>query len=183
MLVFVRSTASTAIRLPRPFLIAVCLTAWTGCAHRYEARSGSDHGVIGDSVCAMLTRVTLDVVDGRGAPVADAEVWRVETFDATPPIPERAHFQGRTDGNGRLMTSHCYAGASEVVIWSQRANATRLTYLVMHERAGYRRVTAEPPVTDVYRDGDPRESRVGRPVSYGYELAVRVEFPGQASPR
>lgn len=178
MLAFVRSTASTATRLPRPFLIAVCLTAWAGCAHRYEVGSGSDHAVIGDSVCAMLTRVTLDVVDGRGAPVADAEVWRVETFDATPPIPERAHFHGRTDGSGRLVTSHCYAGADDLYAWQRRDHATRLSFLVMHEHAGYRRVTAEPPVTAVYRDGDPRESRVGRPVSYGYELAVRVELPG-----
>lgn len=178
MLVFVRSTASAATRLPRPFLIAVCLTAWAGCAHRHEVRSGSSHAVIGDSVCAMLTRVTLDVVDGRGAPVADAEVWRVETFDATPPIPERAHFHGRTDANGRLVTSHCYAGADDLYAWQRRDHATRLSFLVMHEQAGYRRVAAEPSITDVYRDGDPRESRVGRPVSYGYELAVRVELPG-----
>ncbi len=131
---------------------------------------------IGDTTCGILTRITIDIVDGRGRPIRDAEAWRVETFDATPPIPERAHHVGRSNETGRLVTVHCYAAAGDILAWQRRPHATRLSFLVMHDTAGYRRVTVEPPITDVYSEGEVG-SRPGRPINYGYELALRVELP------
>ena len=137
--------------------------------------------IIGDSVCRILARVTIDVVDGRDEPVREAEVWSVESFDATPPIPERAHDDGRTNEAGRLVTSHCYAGFDDIDAWQRRPHATRLSYLVMHDAVGYRRVTVEPPLTEVYSNGDVSTSGPGRAVNHGYELAMRVQLPGRVT--
>ena len=154
----------------------------TACAPRRSPSVivGGGSGTISYTTCGILTRVIVDIVDGRGEPIRDAEVWRVETFDATPPIPERAYHSGRSNETGRLVTFHCYAGADDVLAWQRRPHATRLSFLVMHDAAGYRRVTVEPPIVEVYSEGDVSTSGPGRAVNYGYELALRVELPGPA---
>ena len=158
----------------------------TACAHRRPRWSpvvtgGVTTGSSEDVSCRILTRVTLDVVDVRGEPIRDADVWRVDTIVATPPIPERAHYVGRSNDTGRLVTSHCYAGADDILAWERDPHATRLSFLVMHDVAGYRRVTAEPPISAVNREGDVGALVAGRAVNHGYELALRVELPGHVT--
>lgn len=171
-----RVHADTALPVLGLLLLFLGVTA---CVHRAPSAVviGGGSGVTNDITCGILTRVTVDIVDARGQPVREAEVWRVETFHATPPIPERAHHVGRSNETGRLITSHCYAGSDDILAWQRRPHATRLSFLVMHDAAGYRRVTVEPPITDVYSGGEVG-SRPGRPINYGYELALRVELPG-----
>ena len=131
---------------------------------------------IGDSTCVMLARVTFTIVESAGAPVAGAEIWSVDESDAVPPLPTRAQRWGRSDVAGRFVTTHCYAGGDDVSAWQREAHPTRLSFLVLHDALGVRRAIVEPPLTDVYSEGDIRTSRLGRAVNYGYELAVRITY-------
>lgn len=124
----------------------------------------------------MLARLTFAVVDADGSPVQGAEIWHVDESRAVPPLPVRAERLGRTDAVGQLVSSHCFAGASDVVYWSTSPNPTRLSFLILHDTLGVRRTVVEPSLTAVYSEADVRTTRVGRPVNRGYELHVPVTF-------
>jgi hypothetical protein len=124
-----------------------------------------------DGTCAVIARLGVSVTQAAGVPLQDAEVWLVDEPGPAPPAPTRAERLGGTDASGVLTRWHCFAGSDEVLFWQREPRPTRLVLLILHDVYGVRRAIVEPPIADVFRDGDLRGNPTAR-----YELPIAVTF-------
>ena len=130
-------------------------------------------GTISDDVCVVLARLAFSVTEAAGMPVENAEVWLVDEPELTPPESTRARRLGATDASGTLASWHCFAGFDDVLFWQRETHPTRLVLLILHDVHGVRRAIVEPPIAEVFRDGDLRgSSTAGR----RYDLPIAVTF-------
>ena len=132
----------------------------------------------GHDVCGVPVYVGVRATTGAGAPVSDAEVWRVFEPTLTPPEPTRAELWGTTDAAGRLLAPECYAGANDTTDWAQRPDATRLVGMIVHPQFGMVRSVVAPPVDEVLTAVKqlPPTLQPGRPWS-NYTVRMNVVVP------
>ena len=129
----------------------VLIGVGSGC-HRNSIRGVE--GGIGDDICAVMLNVNAYVTDSMGAPVADAQVWRVDEPRLEPPEPTRAELLGVTDSQGRLTVPLCYMGSSEFRLWNPERDPVRLVFMIVRQGYGPERVDLRPPVGEVLAAGN-----------------------------
>jgi hypothetical protein len=123
-------------------LAVVCCVS--GCRHRVTATAPFAH-----DVCGVPVYVGVRVTTEAGAPVGDAEVWRVFEPTLTPPEPTRAELWGTTDAAGQLLAPECYASGADTSDWARRPDATRLVCMIVHPQFGMVRSVVAPQVGEV----------------------------------
>ena len=149
---------------------AVVLTGVGSGCHRNSIRGVE--GGIGDDICAVMLKVNAYVTDSMGAPIADAQVWRVDEPRLEPPEPTRAELLGVTDSRGRLTVPLCYMGSSEFRLWKPEQDPVRLVFMIVRWGYGPERLVLRPPAGEVLAAGNLLGVPPGQPVNRR-ELSVQ----------
>jgi hypothetical protein len=112
--------------------------------------------------------------------LSQAEIWSVDRQN----LAGKAIRLGVTDAGGHLLASHCYMGSTEYAFWRPEDTPVALTLLVLREGYGFRRLSLNPPTTDVLSDGRQFEELPGvaslppvfrsGPGKHAYHLPVSV---------